>query len=705
MEYAVTAVQPIAGAAGAAGAGALGTDVWASQANPGAVTDWGPPINTLLAGGAKLLNFGEHVFPYSTPIDLHGQAQHVVFQGAQGRGWYTGGVVEHVGTRLIWKGGASPATTGTDGAMTSGSATFTSAAAPFTLPANQGSIAFNGRPITITGAGPAGADLVTQIITRQSTTQVTLADAASTTVAAANWTFPNWSRAIQAQGSSGVSFRDMKITYDSNAFDGILIDMRSDSVAWSARGEISNCVVGGEAGDFSDATTTAASACRAYALVHLCGMGEHFRADEVQFGLCKVAVRGMYDNNADDALFTGCHFNNCIEAAVTNPGRFWQFEKCSSQGSAFGGPRMGPIFKSDGPKTLQSVLRLTDFSGWDFGQDRNESTGASITNGSTTVTITGWAAIGTYTEDMFWKDRVAVIKGAGVAGADLKTRIAKRLSSTQFQLVTAASTTVSNVAWNVADGGLIYTKSGYNWDIKIDGLMTWLGPSPEIEMLGTGKLKIEDWWNNRNFRADIVGWGEAIRFGNPATDLVTIELENLGFGSSNQQPGIDTSIANFAGHDIRQIRAVSFAHNFERLDANRHTSLLSFTSVAGATPTTAAHAGQTLSNLGAWGNDEIGYITCDTGAGGATAGQLIDVTFARAWPSLFTAIANSGQGAFSIILTPLELSDGNSRGVNSAAAAAYAKCDNANNNGWTLGIGNAVTGAKSLGWSYRIVRT
>jgi hypothetical protein len=65
--------------------------------------------------------------------------------------------------------------TQTDGAITSGQAILTSAAGAFTS-------ADVGQPITVQGAGAAGADLNTTVLSYQSATQVTLAANAGTTV-------------------------------------------------------------------------------------------------------------------------------------------------------------------------------------------------------------------------------------------------------------------------------------------------------------------------------------------------------------------------------------------------------------------------------------------------------------------------------------------------------------------------------------------
>lgn len=95
------------GPQGLPGTSGLGVDVWNSQASPGAVTDWGPIINTLISGGARRLLFGEHDFPFSTIIDLEG-IKSAVLEGATGAGWTdstdpsTGDVA-----KLLWKGTGS----------------------------------------------------------------------------------------------------------------------------------------------------------------------------------------------------------------------------------------------------------------------------------------------------------------------------------------------------------------------------------------------------------------------------------------------------------------------------------------------------------------------------------------------------------------------------------------------------------------------
>lgn len=70
----------------------------------------------------------------------------------------------------------------TDGAITTGTATFTSASAPFTA-------ADAGRAIIVRGAGAAGADLVTTILSFGTTSSVTLAANAGTTVSGARALF------------------------------------------------------------------------------------------------------------------------------------------------------------------------------------------------------------------------------------------------------------------------------------------------------------------------------------------------------------------------------------------------------------------------------------------------------------------------------------------------------------------------------------
>jgi hypothetical protein len=101
------------GTNGTNGAGALSVDVWASQANPAAVTDWGPIVNALIVGGARLLGFGAHIFPFSTKITNQAK-QNVIFQGAGGwlHPWYRsqGGGPDRPVTQLVWKGGASSGT-------------------------------------------------------------------------------------------------------------------------------------------------------------------------------------------------------------------------------------------------------------------------------------------------------------------------------------------------------------------------------------------------------------------------------------------------------------------------------------------------------------------------------------------------------------------------------------------------------------------
>jgi hypothetical protein len=100
----------VGGVPGPPGGNALGVDVWATELNPEAITDWGPPINTLIAGSgpvlpAKRLNFRDKPFPCTTGIDLR-ERHGVVFEG-EGAPWrnaFAGNWAS--GARLIWKGGA-----------------------------------------------------------------------------------------------------------------------------------------------------------------------------------------------------------------------------------------------------------------------------------------------------------------------------------------------------------------------------------------------------------------------------------------------------------------------------------------------------------------------------------------------------------------------------------------------------------------------
>lgn len=87
---------------GPPGAGA-GVDVWASQANPEAVADWGPIINALVAAGNKALFFQAKDFPYSTQLNLSGISG-LRWTGVIGRGWFT---AASGFTRLRWTGTGS----------------------------------------------------------------------------------------------------------------------------------------------------------------------------------------------------------------------------------------------------------------------------------------------------------------------------------------------------------------------------------------------------------------------------------------------------------------------------------------------------------------------------------------------------------------------------------------------------------------------
>lgn len=79
-----------------------GVDVWASEADPESVTDWGPIINALLIAGYKNLYFSKHDFPFSTTINLTSSTKGCVFRGAGSGGGAFSGLIAV--TRLIWKG-------------------------------------------------------------------------------------------------------------------------------------------------------------------------------------------------------------------------------------------------------------------------------------------------------------------------------------------------------------------------------------------------------------------------------------------------------------------------------------------------------------------------------------------------------------------------------------------------------------------------
>lgn len=74
--------------------------------------------------------------------------------------------------------------TGSDGAITATETTFASAGASFTD-------SYVGKAITVTGAGASGADLTTTIASVTDDTTIELTDAASTTVASANYEIDN----------------------------------------------------------------------------------------------------------------------------------------------------------------------------------------------------------------------------------------------------------------------------------------------------------------------------------------------------------------------------------------------------------------------------------------------------------------------------------------------------------------------------------
>lgn len=84
--------------------GVLGVDVWASQANPEAITDWGPTINSLVSGGTKLLLFRGEEFPFSTQIDVTNTTG-VAFAG-EGSGALHPTLEVNPVSQLVWKGGA-----------------------------------------------------------------------------------------------------------------------------------------------------------------------------------------------------------------------------------------------------------------------------------------------------------------------------------------------------------------------------------------------------------------------------------------------------------------------------------------------------------------------------------------------------------------------------------------------------------------------
>lgn len=672
----------------------IGVYVPSLSADPAAVADWGPLINAAIAGGAKSLIFPEGDYPYSTPIPINGQSSMIVFEGERGRGWYAGDPKDRRGARLVWKGGASPVVTVTDGAITSGAKVLTSATGPWTLI----SPLHVGQPITVVGAGPAGADLVTVIASWQSATQVTLLDAASTTVAGATVRFTNWTRAIQAQGSTGTTFRDMKLTYDNAAFDGIVLDMRAASGAlWAARGELRDCMLYGDLG-----------AQDAYALLHLSGHGEMFKAQDVGFSAARAHVRGQYGMNADDAHFVDCNFDKHWEGAVVNPGRYWKFTNCRGGGSNGATPLRGPFLASArsglSGGNLTSV-ELDHCTFWDFGTISLAD--AAIASGTTALSSASAPFTG---QPWYWEGRVVSIAGAGPGGGNLDTRIEKWVSATQVTLRDAASATVAAAAAKVGDGGVLYTKSGLadGWTVYIEKLQTYLGTFREIEMLGPGLISIDHWTTSRNVRTDVVGSGALLNLGNATTDKKTVFIRDILPTSPNLLSDSDAAIINLDGHDLRSVEGVTLSRGFKMFDLLRQESIAGVNDGRGQ-PALAISAGQTAGiTAGVWGNDMAGYITVTTAAGGAIAGNLVDVTFFRPWRTFTTNFATPDRGCLVVQLTPMQvLGSGLSSGNNAVDAGAYYISDNAHPllNGWTLAIRNAVTGAKTLRWSYRIVRT
>jgi hypothetical protein len=643
-----------AGPAGVNGSSSPGTDAWDwAQTNvgpPALIADWGTVWNAMIAAGIIHVILPDHGLPYpwSTTADLHGVNSHVLFEGAQGRGWYVGSAVERRGTRMIFKGGASPTVTRTDGSMTSGSAVLTTASGPFTNGGNASNIYHVGQPITVVGAGAGGTNLVTQIVSRQSATQVTLAAAAGTSVSGASFTFTDWTRAINCLGSSGVEFRDLKITYDNPAFDGILIDMRSDSSTWSARGRLYQCVVGGETIDWAQALGN--QCVKAYTLVHVGGMGEHFTAEGTTFGGGKALVRGQYENNCDDATFIDCEFAGYFEAAIVNPGRFWSFNgSCTWHASAGSGPKVGPAFKTDGPKTLPTILYLHDCELWDTGV-AEDTANAAITSGSNVVTISSsYPDLANQTDNLFWKDRLITILGAGPSGAALTTRVVKRLSATTLQLRDTASTTVASAAWALSDGGFIYQEPGYSWIVVVDNLMTWLTPGPEIEMRGSGMLMHDGyWWNNRPLRSDTAkDAAPFLQFGDPATNMLTIRLADLGFTTPNTFFG---SIGGIDGHNVERVERVPFA--LERRIRGLGHENVRLTADSNFLPTVALYTGGVpIDQFGAAGGDQCGLVGGHT-TGVTTAGsKLLKITFAKPWVPDPMSVAAS-QGTAGIWLAP-----------------------------------------------------
>jgi hypothetical protein len=82
----------------------LGVDVWALSDDPDDVDDWGPIINDAIVSGVRLCFRSNHVYVFSTPIDLSDSVA-VVFEGEAGGSWatdpdtyYRGAILVYIGT-------------------------------------------------------------------------------------------------------------------------------------------------------------------------------------------------------------------------------------------------------------------------------------------------------------------------------------------------------------------------------------------------------------------------------------------------------------------------------------------------------------------------------------------------------------------------------------------------------------------------------
>lgn len=147
-------------------------------------------------------------------------------------------VRNNIVTRSVGSPGylVSPTGSGTDGAITSGTASFTSASASFQV-ADQGKI------IRVVGAGVGGIPLVTTILTRNSATNVTLSINASATVSGATYQYGG-----NPVGNYGI-FLAGTGTVDSDNLANFVVDgniVTNSSIAISGHdGVVSNNIVSG----------------------------------------------------------------------------------------------------------------------------------------------------------------------------------------------------------------------------------------------------------------------------------------------------------------------------------------------------------------------------------------------------------------------------------------------------------------------------